>query len=224
MLTDAQIQRITHQLPFLRQASPRLIQAFQGHAFLHAIPAGRQIFAEGDDPESLALVLSGVVRVYKLGPTGREITLYRFGHGESCILTANAILSRRSFPAIAAAEQDLEAVIIPAAPFRQWVRDFDPWREFVFDLLSDRLSAVMTVIDEILFQRMDQRLAAWLLDQGQPGRTLEVTHQAVADELGSSREVISRILEDFSQAGLVATGRGSIELLNPAGLQDRALM
>lgn len=224
MLTPAQTQRIARQLPFLRQAPPPLIQAFQDHAFLHSIPAGRQIFAEGDDPTSLALVLSGVVRVYKLGPTGREITLYRFGHGESCILTANAILSRRSFPAIAAAEQNLEVVIVPAGPFRQWVRDFDPWRDFIFDLLSDRLSSVMEIIDEILFQRMDQRLASWLSARADQGRTLEVTHQAIADELGSSREVISRILEDFSQAGLVSTGRGSLELLDLPGLDQRAQM
>ena len=198
------------------------IQEFKEHTFLYGIPAGKDIFVEGDYPDSIALVVSGVVRVYKLGRTGREITLYRFGLGESCILTANAIISEKSFPAIATAEEDLEAVIVPAEIFRKWVRQSDLWREFVFDLLSDRLSAVMTIIDEILFQRMDERVASWLRGQAQYKPVIEVTHQEIADDLGSSREVISRILEDFNQEGLIETGRGSIKIINIEGLKSRS--
>ena len=101
------------------------------------------MFAEGDRVEMIALLISGVVRVYKIGETGREITLYRFGLGESCILTANAILSQQSFPAVATVEQAAEAVMIPADTFRDWVRRYDMWRGFVFDLLSQRLSSVI---------------------------------------------------------------------------------
>ena len=158
MLTQDQYDRIAHTLPFLPLAPERLIQEFKDHTFLYRFPAGKDIFVEGDYPESIALVVSGWVRVYKLGRTGREITLYRFGLGESCILTANAIISEKSFPAIATAEEDIEAVIVPAEIFRRWVKQFDLWREFVFDLLSDRLASVMTIIDEILFQRDPQRV------------------------------------------------------------------
>lgn len=224
MLTPDQYQRIAHTLPFLKEAPPRLIQQFKDHTYLYTIPAGKDIFIEGDYPDSLALVISGVVRVYKLGYSGREITLYRFGLGESCILTANAILSDRSFPAIATAEEDIEAVIIPAGKFKEWVNKFDLWREFVFDLLSDRLSSVMSIIDEILFQHMDQRLASWLLKNENRQSTVEVTHQEIADELGSSREVISRILEDFNQEGLIETGRGAIKLIDIEGLKSRMVM
>ena len=98
MLTQEQYIRITRTLPFLQRAHPQLVREFQSAAFLVRIPAGKDVFIEGDDPEAIALLISGIVRVYKIGETGREITLYRFGHGESCILTANAILSRRSFP------------------------------------------------------------------------------------------------------------------------------
>ncbi len=224
MIPEKQFQQILRALPILEQAGPQLVKEFQQSAFYASVPAGRDVFIEGDFPESIALVISGTVRVYKVGSTGREITLYRFGLGESCILTANAILSQKTFPAIATVEQDIEAVMIPADTFRDWVKRYDLWREFVFDLLSDRLSTVMAVLDEILFQRMDQRVAAWLTQQSIDQNPVRVTHQEIAADLGSSREVISRILEDFRQAGLIELGRGVIDVIDQIGLESRAVM
>ena len=100
------------------------------------IPANKDIFIEGDRAGAITLLLSGVVRVYKIGGTGREITLYRFGTGESCVLTANAILSDQTFPALATVQEDAEAIMIPAGTFRSWVDRSELWRSFVFDLLS----------------------------------------------------------------------------------------
>jgi CRP/FNR family transcriptional regulator, anaerobic regulatory protein len=224
MITPEQLQRISRNLPFLQNTDTTLAREFQDTSFFARIPAGRDVFVEGDRADAIALLISGVVRVYKLGETGREITLYRFGLGESCILTANAILSQRTFPAIATVEEDAEAVMIPAEAFRDWVKRYDPWREFVFDLLSDRLSTVMAVIDEVAFQRMDKRVASWLLIQAGVQNPLRVTHQEIAADLGSSREVISRILEDFSRSGLIEPGRGIIEVLDIDGLENRSVM
>ena len=224
MITLEQLQRISRNLPFLQNTGTTLAREFQDTSFFARIPAGRDVFLEGDRADAIALLLSGVVRVYKIGETGREITLYRFGLGESCILTANAILSQRSFPAIATVEEDAEAVMIPAETFRDWVKRYDPWREFLFDLLSDRLSTVMAIIDEVAFQRMDKRVASWLLNQAGSQNPLRVTHQEIAADLGSSREVISRILEDFSRSGLIESGRGIIEVLDMDGLENRSVM
>ncbi len=118
MLSDEEYLRIVKALPILRRADPQLAREVQRAAALVRIPAGRDVFVEGDDADSIALLLSGVVRVYKIGETGREITLYRFGLGESCVLTASAILNRKTFPAIATVEQDAEALMIPAETFR----------------------------------------------------------------------------------------------------------
>jgi CRP/FNR family transcriptional regulator len=159
-----------------------------------------------------------MVRVYKIGETGREITLYRFGNGQSCILTANAILSHKTFPAIATVEKEAEAVMIPADTFRDWVMCYDLWREFVFDLLSQRLSTIMAIVDEIAFRRMDARVATLLIARAQTQNPLRITHQKIASELGSSRKVISRLLEDFSERGLIRPGRGEIEILDHEGL------
>src|SRR6266545_2514570 len=220
MIDQNQVKRISLALPILQQADAQLVREFQQAAFLARIPVGHDVFLEGDHVDAIALLISGVVRVYKIGETGREITLYRFGHGESCILTANAILSQKSFPAVATVEQEAEAVMIPADTFRDWVRRYDPWREFVFDLLSDRLSTVMAVVDQIVFHRMDRRVASLLLNKSKVTNPISVTHQEIAAELGSSREVISRILEDFSQKGVVEVGRGAVEILDLEGLAD----
>lgn len=219
MLDQRQFERIARALPVLQRADPQLKREFQQNAYFAKIPSGRDVFVEGDQVEAIALLVSGVVRVYKIGETGREITLYRFGLGESCILTANAILSQKIFPAIATVEQDAEAVMIPAAIFRDWVRRYDLWRDFVFDLLSQRLASVMAVVEEVAFRRMDTRIASFLLERGLAENPIRVTHQEIAAELGSSREVISRILEDFASQGFILPARGSIEILDFGSLK-----
>lgn len=222
MITEEQFQQSLHSLPLLRQADPQLVREFKQAAFFARIPAGRDVFVEGDDVDAIALLISGGVRVYKVSDSGREITLYRFGLGESCILTANAILSRQSFSAIATVERDAEAIMIPAATFRAWVQRYDLWRDFVFALLSQRLSMVMEIVDEVAFRRMDLRVAGWLLERSRRHNPMTVTHQEIAAELGSSREVISRILENLADQNLIRVQRGSIEVLDADRLAEQA--
>lgn len=224
MISQQEYNRIAHALPILQRANSQLLREFLQAAFIARIPAGKDVFYEGDRADAIALLISGVVRVYKIGETGREITLYRFGLGESCVLTANAILSQQTFPAIAVIEQDAEVVMIPADVFRDWVGRYDLWREFVFDLFSQRLSSMMVIVDEVVFRRMDRRVASLLLSQAKGQNPLQITHQEIAAELGSSREVISRLIEDFASQGIVRTGRGAIEILDFDVLENRALM
>ncbi len=224
MITTQQFERIVQALPILEHADPGLLREFQQTASFARIPRGRDVFIEGDQVDAIALLISGVVRVYKIGETGREITLYRFGNGESCILTANAILSQKSFPAVATVEKEAEAVMIPADTFRDWVRRYDLWREFVFELLSQRLSSVMEIVEEVAFHRLDVRVASLLTGRGLREDPIRITHQEIAAELGSSREVVSRILEDFSAQGMVEVSRGSIKILEREALQTRSVV
>lgn len=224
MISDEQFDRVYRVLPVLQQVTPPMLNEFKRAAFFARIPAGRDVFVEGDDVDAIALLITGAVRVYKVGETGREITLYRFGLGESCILTANAILSRQTFSAIATVEQDAEAVMIPAAIFRDWMQRYEQWREFIFMLLAQRLSTVMALVDEVTFQRMDIRVAALLLERSQPDEPIRITHQEIAAELGSSREVISRILENLARQGIIRVLRGSIEVLDAAQLANLLAM
>lgn len=222
MIDSDQFEHVRQSLSFLRDADPQLLQDFRQHAYLARIPSGQDVFLEGDPVDAIALLISGVVRVYNIGVTGREITLYRFGLGDSCILSANAIFNQATFPAIATVEEDAEAVMIPADTFRDWVSRYEIWRNFILNLLSQRLTSLMAVIDEVAFQRMDTRIAAFLVERSQIENPVSITHQEIAAELGSSREVISRILEDFSRRGVIRTTRGTIEVIDGAKLNDLA--
>ena len=214
MISREHYNRIARVFPALQRADPQAVREFQQETFFATLPTGRNIFVDGDRPDALGLVTSGVVRVYMIGHTGREITLYRFGLGESCILTANAILNQQPFPALATVEQAIEAVMVPADAFREWVRRRDVWREFFFELLSQRLIGVLALVEEVVFRRMDARVASLLLDRGRVANPIGVTHQEIAAELGSSREVISRILESFAASGAIRPTRGAIEILD----------
>lgn len=224
MISTEQYERILAAFPLLHQAEPELKRDLQQHAFWATLPPGRDVYVEGARVDAIALLISGKVRVYKIGETGREITLYRFGLGQSCILTANAILSQQLFPAIATVEETADAVLIPAAIFRQWVDRCELWRNFVFELLSQRLINVLTIVDEVAFRRMDARIASFLLARGRWQQPITVTHQEIAAELGTSREVVTRILQDMAAKGYIAQERGKIEILDASCLQERAEM
>lgn len=222
MIDQDQFETIARMLPILQQADPQLAKEIQRNAYMAQIPTGTDLFAAGDSVDAIPLLISGLVRVYQIGETGREVTLYRFRPGESCILTANSILTKQFFPAIATVEEDAEALMIPADAFDKWVRESDIWREFVFDLVSQRLASVMSIVDDVAFRRLDKRVATFLLDRGGESNPISVTHQEIASELGSSREVISRIIEDFTRSGLVRSARGSLEILDFDSLSGRA--
>jgi CRP/FNR family transcriptional regulator len=146
-------------------------------------------------------------------------TLYRIGAGETCILSVNAILTGQPVPAAAPTEQRVEAVTIPADVLRDWVRAQELWRQFVFELISQRLIRVLNLVDDVVFRRMDARIAALLLDRSGTQNPVRITHQEIAAELGTSREVISRILEDLAGAGTLDSARGTIEILDRRPLE-----
>lgn len=177
------------------------------------IPAGKQIYHEGDACSAIAFILAGDVRVYKIGQTGREITLYEIGPGETCILNASCILAGQNYPAHAVTTSDADLLLVPSAEFRRLVSDHETMREFVFTLLSRRLSGVMELVEEVAFGRMDERLAEYLVERSADNR-LETTHQKIANDLGTSREVVSRLLKDLERKGKVRLSRNEIILLS----------
>lgn len=221
MIDPQQYDRIAQTLPILQQADAELAREIRDHAMLARIPAGQDVFHSGDSVDTIPLLISGLVRVYQIGETGREVTLYRLRPGESCILTANSILSAQLFPAIATVEEEAEALMVPAEIFGRWVRDYDLWREFVFDLVSQRLASVMSIVDDVAFRRLDARVAGLLLERGHERNPDRITHQEIAAELGSSREVISRVIEDLAKRGLVVARRGSIQVPDFGKLRDQ---
>lgn len=218
MLTRERSDQLLAAFPFLATASPDLAGEMRRTLQWVRLSVGRHLFQSGDCAEGLPLLLSGSVRVYQLGRTGREITLYRLRSGEACLLSANAILSGQRLPVAAVVEERSEAVLVPSAALRRWVGEHPLWREFVFSIVGQRLADVLRVVDAVLSQRMDTRVATLLLERGATQRPLRITHHEIAAELGTSREVVSRILENLADAGLLRVGRGRIEIQSPAAL------
>lgn len=218
-LPTNELQRIYHELPFLQQADPQLKHQFAERGTIVRLQPGHQVCEQGSGCPQLALLLNGTVRVYKLAENGKEITLYRIGCGESCILTASCILSDIPFPAFAICDTAVEAVAIPSAAVREWISTSPTWRDYIFGLVATRLSNIINVVEDVAFRRMDRRIAAYLCEHFADNDNLQVTHQAIASELGTSREVVSRILKEFEQESLIQVTRGAIRLDNLSGLE-----
>ena len=168
------------------------------------------IAAPGDECGRLMLIVEGRLRIYRTTPDGREITLYRLASGESCVLTAACIMSHEAFPAMAETIGDVEALLIPADDARRWLTGWPAWCTFIFRLVSQRLTEVIVLLEEVAFERMNVRIAHYLLELTAGEPVLQSTHQRIADDLGTSREVVSRIVKAFETSGLIETSRGTI--------------
>ncbi len=194
------------------------MDGLRGELALKRIPAGSLIYSQGDVCRAIAFVLSGGIRVYKTGENGREITLYDLGPGETCILNASSILSGGGYPANAAASMETRVALLDAARFRHLMAASEDLREFVFALISIRLGDVMALVEEVAFGRMDERLTEYLRERSVSSgpssdiSVLNTTHQKIANDLGTSREVVSRLLKDFERRGLLELHRNTIRL------------
>ncbi|MBZ0268922.1 Crp/Fnr family transcriptional regulator [bacterium] len=178
--------------------------------------ADQVLFGETNPCEGLVLLTKGTVRAAKQSEDGREVMLYRLHPGEYCALTIGCLLGHAVYPAAGIAETDVVGYLIPQDVFHELI-DGDPgFRREVFAVFSQRLAETMALVEAVTFQRLDQRLARALLEHGD---VIETTHQRLAEQLGSVREIVSRLLKGFENDGLVGIGRGRLEVRDRAGLE-----
>jgi CRP/FNR family transcriptional regulator, anaerobic regulatory protein len=182
-------------------------------------PRGAPVFTPDRRPDSLLLLVEGRLRVSQSNEAGREIVLYRVEAGESCVLTAACMLAEEAYSAEGVAETPLVAVALPRSAFDRLAAEEPAFRRFVFAAYSRRLLDLCHVVDEVAFGRIDVRLAARLLALADGRVEIAVTHEDLARELGTAREVISRTLQDFQKRGLVGQTRGRVRLLQKDGLR-----
>ena len=187
-----------------------------------SLPEGTRIFGPGQTPSNFLLLLSGSIRVQQVSESGREIILYRVSAGESCALTTACLLGYEDYRAEGVAETAIEAVAIPRATCEDFIAASSNFRRFVFKTFSDRITDLCRVIDDIAFSRMDIRLAQKLLQLKNAQGDIEATHQQLATELGTAREVISRQLHEFQRRGWLKSGRGIISIPPDSPLHDFA--
>ena len=183
-----------------------------------SVAAGTQIFQPGQSADNLLLLIDGTVRVQQRSETGREIFLYRVHAGESCVLTTACMLAFEDYSADGIAETDVTAAAIPRKTFDDLLARSPIFREFVFAAYSRRITDLFAVIDDIVFQRMDVRLAERLLELAGQTDTVHATHAVLATELGTAREVISRTLSEFHRRGWVDQTRGAVRITDRPSL------
>jgi CRP/FNR family transcriptional regulator len=196
---------------------------FLAQVRIRKIRAGETLLREGQACGSIPFVISGSIRVFKTAESGREITLYRIKQGQSCILSIGCGSSLRAFPANVVAERATTAAFIPAANVRRLFAGSEAFRTYVLDQYSLRMADIVELVEEVAFKKVDERLFQFLAGTGAQNGSLVIkaTHQELADHVGTSREVVSRILKDWEERKAIEISRGSIRLL--AGFEKLGL-
>lgn len=197
----------------------------QLHDLLDAAPvvrlaAGQFVFHAGSPCQNYLLVLEGSVRVQVVASSGREATLYRVGPGHSCVLTTSCLLGNEAYPAAAVTESPVAALALSGEKFQQALDRSHDFRSFAFSNLGHRLVDVIRKIEDVTFGLIDQRLARTLNERSVKNRAVTATHEALALELGTAREVVSRHLKVFEEHGWVKLGRGKITVIDGKALSS----
>jgi len=199
--------------------TPALLARVRARASLVSVPDTTCVFSPGAAAENFLIVISGTVRLEQTSSAGRSIVLYRVRKGASCVMTTTCLLSGTPYSAFGYAEGPTKALSIGQNAFRSLLAEDAEFMAAVFATFSERLIELTQVIDELLLHRVDQKLAAWL---SRSSPEIKTTHQAVAQELGTVREVISRTLKDFERRGWVTLSRGMIVVRDRGALEYHA--
>lgn len=205
------------EIPGIPNLEPETLKRIDENASRVNVSAGSMVFEPGKSCENFLWLVSGQVRVQMIGRSGRQVTLYRIKPGQSCIMTTACIMSDEEYNAEAIVEEDAEALMIPRSLFLDLLGTSDAIRIAVFGSFGERMTTLMRFIEESTFTRLDHRLAQIILGLQTDGK-VKTTHEALSQELGTHREVVSRQLKEWERAGIVALGHGAIDILKPAQL------
>ncbi|MCB1060707.1 MAG: Crp/Fnr family transcriptional regulator [Calditrichaeota bacterium] len=202
-----------------RNAAPALQRAMLAEAQVKELPGGARVFNEGDECKVVPFIGTGGVRVYKHNGNRREVTLYHVGAGESCVMTTSCVVNSQPYPASADAVTGGPLIFVHYPPelIREWVETFPSMREHVNAMMHRRMVHLLELIEDLTFTRMDRRIASFLLQKFTGdgfSESLNITHGQIADELGSAREVVSRLLKELEKSGAVELGRGRVRIMN----------
>jgi CRP/FNR family transcriptional regulator len=209
--------------PLLAELTPALREAVTTQSGWCEFRDGSEIFGEGQHCGGLPLVLQGAIKVFKRSEQGREIVLYRVGRGETCILTSSCLLGGTDYTAEGAAEGSLRVALLPPGLFQRMIAESPSFRHFLFSMLSTRLSDLMERVERLAFHRIDRRIAEFLVERIDAGfHSVAMTHQQIADEIGSVREMATRALGQMAEHGLVELSRAGVRIVDVDRLRTLA--
>ena len=218
-MENALRHRVMENYPLLNGLDPAERDEVLAHHTRYAeVPAGTLLFDQGAPCQGFPMVLSGNVRVARGSPNGRSLELYRVPPGEICVVSASCLFGQATLSAHGQTTEPTELVLLSPPGFERWVGN-TAFRRHVFGIFADRLADLMALVEAVAFQRLDERLARALL---QRGPTVQATHQALADDLGTAREIVTRLLRRFEREGWLTLGRERIELVDVEALRAAA--
>lgn len=206
--------QLSHTFPDLSQEESPAWQAIINSVNLVEMPEDMSILQPGSPCKQFVLLLDGCVRVYQQTPDDREVTLYRLKAGDLCVLSINSLLHRKDFGAFAKTETPIQALVLSKDQFFEAMAASQIFQEYVLVSLSDRFHDLLELMENTIFESLDTRLICLLgrMSRVSGTETIHITHQELARELGTSREVISRLLKGLERKGCIHLGRGSIQL------------
>jgi CRP/FNR family transcriptional regulator len=205
------------QFPELSDLDPHAKELLAKYSRIVEAPIGTIGYREGTPCGAYVMRLAGKSRVYKMSASGREILLYRVAAGETCVITTTCLLGNSDYPASTIVEEPIRDVLIPASAFNQLMIDSAVFRKFVMSNYGALISDLIVLLDEVAFHSLDARIAKVLLDA--KSSQITRTHQQIADELGTAREVVSRQLKRLELKGAVSLGRGQVEVIDRSTLE-----
>jgi CRP/FNR family transcriptional regulator len=210
--------RLAHGVdPLNKPSYPAVLE----EAALIAVPAGAHVFRQGDAAKHYLLVTAGSVKVFARSDEGREVLLYRVAPGEMCTLTTACLLGDTRYPAEAMAETDSQARAVPANRFAELVNESAEFRAFVFSSFSGRIASLMRRLETLVLSSVERKLADYLLQRADGDGVVKSTHENIALEIGTAREVVSRHLKVLEARGCVTLQRGRIVVQDAASLRPR---
>ena len=192
-------------------------------ALRRVVPKGTLLHNGSANCAGLLLVQHGQLRAYILSEDGREVTLYRLLEGDICLLSASCMMRSIQFEIMIAAQKDTQFLLIPADVYKAVMEQSAPLANFTNEVMANRFSEVMWLLEQILWKRFDQRLAGFLLEESalEGSDVLKITHETIGSHLGNPREVVTRMLRYFQNEGLVKLARGTVEITNRAAMQKQ---
>lgn len=215
MISNEIAGRLDRTFPVVQNLPLPLRQLLYRSAQYKSVSAGQALFHDGNTCKAFPLLLTGSIRVIKATRDGREMLLYPIEPGQFCLLTSSCLLGHCTYPASAFAKVHSELLLLSPSCFGELVNQDTKFRTSVFQLFSERLVELIQLVEEVAFHRLDERLARFLLSRG---REVHILHQSVADELGSVRVVVSRLLRNFEEEGWISLAREHIRILDPEAL------
>ena len=213
---------IAQFFPVFSQLTPQQQKMVLDYTAIRTVPAGTVVHNGAVECTGFLLVRSGQLRAYTLSEEGREVTIYRLFDHDCCLFSAACIMSSLQFEVIIETEKDSEIFIIPPSIYQKLMNESLPVSKYTNDLMASRFSEVMWLMEQIMWKSFDKRLAAFLVEESsiEGTKLLKITHEKIANHMGTAREVVTRMLRYFQGEGLVILARGTIEITEEPGLRD----